>query len=101
MCAGVGQHLVEVCILFVHRVDHDDLRDAAVRRAIPHPLRAHADAVLRVHHYEREIRHPHCRERLADEVEITRRVEDVQPLPIQVPCSSEVWVEIWGCRSLT
>ena len=80
MRARVGQHFVEVRVLFVHCVDHDHFRDAAFRRAIPHPLRAHADAVLRVHHHEREIRHAHRRERLADEVEITRRVEDVQLL---------------------
>jgi hypothetical protein len=34
--------------------------------------------VLRVDHHEREIRHAHCRKRFADEVEIARRVEDVQ-----------------------
>ena len=87
MRARVGQHFVEVRVLFVHRVDDDDLRDAAVGRAIPHPLRADADAVLRVHHHEREVRHAQRRERFADEVEITRRVEDVellaQPLAMQ------------------
>ena len=36
--------------------------------------------MLRVHHHESEIRHPHCRKRLAHEVEITWRVEDVQLL---------------------
>ncbi len=76
--ARVGQHFVEVRVLFVHGVDHDHLRDAAVRRAMPDPLRADADAVLRVHHHESEIRHPHRRERLADEVERTWRIEDVQ-----------------------
>ena len=78
--ARVGQHFVKVRVLFVHGVDHDYLRDAAVSRALPHPFRAHADAVLRVHHHEREVRHAHCRERLADKVEVTRRVEDVQLL---------------------
>ena len=78
MRANVGQHFVEVRVLFVDGVDDDDLRNAAVRCAIPHPLRAHANAVLRVHHHEREVRHAHRRERLADEVEITWRVENVQ-----------------------
>src|SRR5439155_13350294 len=54
--------------------------NAAVRRAIPHALRAHADAVLRVDQHECEIRHALCRKRLADEVEIARRVEDVELL---------------------
>ena len=78
MCARVGQHLVEVRVLFVNGVDYDHLRDAAVSRAIPHPFRANADAVLRVHHHECEVRHMHRRERFAHEVEITRRIEDVQ-----------------------
>ena len=85
--ARVGQHFVEMRVLFVHRVDDDDFRDAAVGRAIPHPLRADADAVLRMHHHEREVRDPQRRERLADEIEITRRVDDVellaQPLHVQ------------------
>ena len=70
--ACLGQHFVEVRVLFVHGVDHEDLWDAAVCRAIPDPLRAHADAFLRVHHHESEIRHVQGRERLAHEVEITR-----------------------------
>jgi hypothetical protein len=44
------------------------------------PLGSDPDAMLRVHDREGKIRHPHGRERLADEVEITGRVENVQLL---------------------
>ncbi len=87
MLARAGEHVVEVRVRFVHRIDHDHLRDAAIARALPHALGADADAVLRIHHHERKIDDPQRRQRLAEKIEIARRVDDVQlfaePLRVQ------------------
>ena len=75
------QHGVKIHVLLVHGIDHNHLRDAVMRRVIPHPLRAHAEAVLGVNDHQREIADAQRAQPLADEIEIARRVDDVELLP--------------------
>src|SRR4029079_76457 len=42
----VGQHFVEVSVLFIDSVDDEYPRNSAVLRAMPHSLCAYANAVL-------------------------------------------------------
>jgi hypothetical protein len=72
MSARVREHLVEMCVGFIHRIDDEHLWNPAIERAIPDPLGAHADPVLRVHDHEREVRHAQRRQRLAQEIEVPR-----------------------------
>jgi hypothetical protein len=54
MRPGIGEDLIEVRVLFVHCVDHDDLRDAALIREMRNAFGANADAVLCMDHCHRE-----------------------------------------------
>ena len=82
----LAHHRVEIHVLLVHRVHHDHFRNAVTGRVIPHPVGADAEPVLRMNHHQREIADAQRAEAFADEVEITRRVNDVELLarPLRV-----------------
>src|SRR6185436_11999162 len=77
----IREHLVEMRVGLVHRIDDDDFWNAAVRRALPHALSPDADAVLRMNHHKREVCDSQRRERLAEKIEVARRINDVELLP--------------------
>ena len=83
--ADLLEQEVVIDILFVERIDDDDLRDAELRRIVPHHLRANPDSVPGVDHDDREVDHPEGIECLAAEIEISRGVDGIQPavLPLQ------------------
>ena len=78
MRPSIRQDFVEIRVLFVHRVDHDDFWDSALIGEIRNPFGADADAVLCVDNHQREIGDMQRRERLAHEVEVAWRVHDVK-----------------------
>ena len=76
---------VEINVFLVERIDDDDLGDAELVGVVPHHLRADPDAVRGVDHDDRQIHDPEGIERLAAEIEVSRRVEHVEPaaLPLE------------------
>jgi hypothetical protein len=78
MCPSLREDFVEIRVLFVHRVDHDDFWDSALIGEIRNAFCADPDAVLRMNNHQREIGYVQRRERLAHEVEVAWRVHDVE-----------------------
>jgi len=74
------QEVVEVYILFIQRVYYDDLWNPAFGGVIPDPLGADGKAVLRVNDYDCKVSDAQCREGLTHEIEVARRVHDVELL---------------------
>ena len=58
-------------------VDHEHRRDLLLEAVFPGQLRAHLDALDRIHHIDGQVCHPKCGQHLPDEVRIARRVEHV------------------------
>ena len=91
----LAHHGVEIHVLLVHRVHHDHFREAVAGRVVPDPVGADAQAVLRVNHHQRKIADPQRAEPFADEVEISRRVDEVEffsePLRVQQRGRTEIF----------
>ena len=60
------------------RVYDDNFRYAAFGGVIPNAFGTYADAVLRVNDDKRNVRYAQRRERLAHEIEVARRIHDVE-----------------------
>ena len=81
MFAALRQHFLEVRLLLVHGIDHNHLRDAVLRGVAPDLVGSHAHAVVGVDHDQCEIAHPQRAQALADKIEVTGSVNDVEFLP--------------------
>src|SRR5208282_249983 len=75
---SVGHDVIKLCVLLIDGVYDDDFRYAAFGGVIPNAFGAYADAVLRVNDDKRNVRYAQRRERLAHEVEVARRIHDVE-----------------------
>ena len=69
---------VEIRVFLVRAVDDDHFWDAVIMRVIPDAVGAHAEAVVRVNHHQREIADAQRAQAFADEVEVAGRVNDVE-----------------------
>jgi len=81
MFAALGQDLLEVRLFLVHRANHNHLRDAVLRGVTPTLIGSDTHAVVNMDHHQSEVAHAQCPQTFADEVEIARRVDDVELLP--------------------
>ena len=70
--------LLEVGVLLVHQRDEEQPRDRPLLAIVPHLFGAHLHAARGGDHHDRSVRRVHARERLPREVEIARRVDQVE-----------------------
>ncbi len=75
---SVGHDVVKLCVLLIDGVYDDDFRYAAFGGVVPNAFGTYADAVLRVNDDKRNVRYAQRRERLAHEIEVARRIHDVE-----------------------
>src|SRR5437016_5041551 len=71
-------HALEVGVLLVHQGDEEQPRDAARFAVVPHLLGAHFYAAGGGEHHHRAVGGVHARQRLAREIEVPRRVDEVE-----------------------
>src|SRR5216110_1281868 len=70
--------LLEVGVLLVHQRDEEQPRDRPLLAVVPHLFGAHLHAARGGDDHDRSVRRVHARERLPREVEIARRVDQVE-----------------------
>src|SRR3989449_584837 len=70
--------LLEVGVLLVHQRDEEQPRDRPLLAVVPHLFGAHLHAARGGDDHDRPVRRVHARERLPREVEIARRVDQVE-----------------------
>ena len=69
---------VEIGVFFIEAIDDDDLGDAVLGGVFPDLIGADADAVGSIDDDESEVSHPEGAEAFADEIEVTRGIDDIE-----------------------
>ena len=80
------EHSIEIRILLIHSVDNDNFRNAIIGGGLPHAVCPDAQSLDGVNHHQSKIPNPQSAQSFANEIEVTRRINDVEflALPIQV-----------------
>ena len=83
---NMSQAPLEVRFLFIEPVEDDHLRNAVLGGVFPNRLGADPDAVIGMDDDQREIAHSQGPQALADEIGVTRAIQDIEFLaqPLQV-----------------
>ncbi len=80
----VAQALEEIRAHFVHLVAKDDARDLVLVALSPHGLGLRLDALIAVEHDYRTVQHAQAAFHLDGEIDVTGRIDDVEPLVFPV-----------------